>query len=100
MWCRKLRFLGEPEEGIKMTWEEAYSNADDILKSNSLDNVVKINRLTREEYGDKKRVHIERFPVKGNLDLIKKLRSIDAFYGFKSLGYDNKFMFWGWFEIN
>lgn len=83
-----------------MTWEEAYSNAEDILKSNSLDNAIKINRSTREEYGETKRVHIERFPVKGNSDLIKKLKSIDDFYGFKSLAHDNRFMFWGWFETN
>ena len=82
-----------------MTRENAIEIVTKKLNEEGLGEDVKISNSRTGTHGETQCVYIERIPVKGNRELIKKLKTMSGFSGSKSLSFENRFEFWGWFEI-
>ncbi len=82
-----------------MTRENAIKVVEKILKDIGIGDVVKISNSLTGTHGDAQCVYIDPIPVKGNGQLIKKLKATPGFIGYKSLNFENRFEFWGRFDI-
>uniref|UniRef100_UPI003AB50EB0 hypothetical protein n=1 Tax=Eisenbergiella sp. TaxID=1924109 RepID=UPI003AB50EB0 len=83
-----------------MTREEAIKIVESKLADENLLGSVSISNTQRGERGDAQCIYIECIPVKGNGELIKKLKAMPGFTGYKSMNFHNHFEFFGWFEIS
>lgn len=82
-----------------MTREKAVEIVEEKLKEENLNGIVKISNSIMGRSGELQHIYIERFPVKGNGEAIKKLKAIPEFHGGKSINIKNQFDFLGRFEI-
>lgn len=82
-----------------MTRENAVKIVEKKLNDENLGDFVKVSNGQKGTHGEAQCVYIERFPVKGNGEVIKKLKSMQGFRGNKSMNFKNQFEFSGWFEI-
>lgn len=82
-----------------MTREKAIEAVEKILGDAGISEVVKISSRCTGTRDEAKCVYIDFIPVKGNGELIKKLKAIPEFHGHKSMNFKNQFEFYGWFEI-
>lgn len=82
-----------------MTRENAIKKVKELLKDAGLGEMIKVSSRQTGIHGDAQCIYIEPIPVRGNGELIKKLKTMPDFYGHKSLNFENKFEFWGRFDI-
>lgn len=82
-----------------MTRENAIEAVEKILNDAGLSEVVSITSGRSGIRGEAQCVYIKPFLVKGNGDVIKKLKAIPNFHGNKSLNFEDIYEFYGWFEI-
>ncbi len=83
-----------------MTREDAIKIVERKLTDENLLGSVSISNTQRGTHGDAQCIYIERIPVKGNGELIKKLKAMPGFMGYKSMNFHNHFEFFGCFEID
>lgn len=82
-----------------MTRQKAIEAVVKILDGAGLGEAVKISNRRSGAHGEAQCIYIERIPVKGNGELIKKLKTIPEFRGHKNMNFENRFEFDGWFEV-
>ena len=79
--------------------DKYHEKAREILKTAGLNGVIDINLSRRGSNGNGQHVYIEPFPYIGNKSIIDKLNNIKGFYGRRMLGYDNRYQYQGYLEI-
>lgn len=83
-----------------MTRENAIKVVEKNLNAAGLGEAIKISNSRIGTRGEAQCIYIERIPVKGNGELIKKLQTMPGFTGRKSMNFENRFEFYGRFEID
>lgn len=83
-----------------MTRENAIEIVRNKLNEAGIGEAIKISNGRSGMHGKAQCIYIEQIPVKGNRELIKKLKTMPGFNGCKRLNFENRFEFYGWFEIS
>lgn len=79
--------------------DKYHEKAREILKTAGLYGIININLNRSGSTGNRQHVYIEKFPCIGNKSIIDKLNNIKGFHGRRMLGYDNRYQYQGYIEI-
>lgn len=82
-----------------MTRENAIKIVEKKLNAAGIGEAIKISNSRTGTHGEAQCIYIDPIPVKGNSKLIKKLKDMPDFYGYKRLTLYNYFEFWGRFDV-
>ncbi len=88
-----------PRETVFYDWDKYCVKAREVIAAAGLNGVIDIDPGMKGRCDDRRHVYINKFPVKGNMNLINRLSKIKEFHGYKSMGFDRAFYYRGWIVI-